>query len=73
MSEEISDEVDRTAESVRSRIVRVQRFIADESGPTAVEYAIMLALIILVCVSTIGTIGSAASMGSFWDAVEALE
>src|SRR5213079_1285027 len=27
----------------------VRRFVADESGPTAVEYAVMLALIIVVC------------------------
>lgn len=33
-------------------------FLADESGPTAVEYAIMMALIIVVCVATLTTLGS---------------
>jgi pilus assembly protein Flp/PilA len=29
-----------------------------EDGPTAVEYAVMLALIIVVCITTIATVGS---------------
>ena len=33
-------------------------FLAQEDGPTAVEYAVMLALIIVVCISAITTIGS---------------
>jgi len=33
-------------------------FLRDEDGPTAVEYAIMMALIIVVCVATITTMGS---------------
>ena len=28
-------------------------FLKDESGPTAVEYAVMLALIIVVCITAI--------------------
>ncbi len=39
----------------------VMNFLADESGPTAVEYAVMLALIIVVCVVAIKTLGSASS------------
>jgi pilus assembly protein Flp/PilA len=35
----------------------VQRFLRDESGPTAVEYAVMLALIIVVCISAVTTLG----------------
>ncbi len=33
------------------------RFLRSEDGPTAVEYAVMLSLIILVCLSAIMTIG----------------
>jgi pilus assembly protein Flp/PilA len=33
-------------------------FLRDEGGPTAVEYAVMLALIIVVCMAAIGTLGS---------------
>jgi pilus assembly protein Flp/PilA len=40
---------------------RLQRFLAEEDGPTAVEYAVMLALIIVVCVAAIATLGSNAS------------
>ncbi len=36
-------------------------FIRDESGPTAVEYAVMLALIIVVCIAAITTLGSNAN------------
>jgi pilus assembly protein Flp/PilA len=39
----------------------VVSFLKDESGPTAVEYAVMLALIIVVCVSAITTLGSNAN------------
>jgi pilus assembly protein Flp/PilA len=35
----------------------VVRFLNDESGPTAVEYAIMLALIVIVCIGTIQAVG----------------
>lgn len=34
------------------------RFFRDESGPTATEYAIMLALIVLVAMATIQSIGT---------------
>jgi pilus assembly protein Flp/PilA len=33
-------------------------FLKDESGPTAVEYAVMLALIIVVCITAITALGS---------------
>lgn len=33
-------------------------FLKREDGPTAVEYAVMLALIIVVCVTAIATLGS---------------
>jgi pilus assembly protein Flp/PilA len=36
-------------------------FLRDESGPTAVEYAVMLALIIVVCITAITTLGSNAN------------
>jgi len=37
------------------------RFVQDESGPTAVEYAVMLALIIVVRITAITTLGSNAN------------
>ena len=44
------------------RFVRlVRQFLVSEDGPTAVEYAVMLALIVLVCIAAIGTIGTNAS------------
>jgi pilus assembly protein Flp/PilA len=39
----------------------LKRFLADESGPTAVEYAVMLALIIVVCITAITTLGNNAN------------
>jgi pilus assembly protein Flp/PilA len=41
-----------------------KRFLEDESGPTAVEYAVMLALIIVVCLAAISFLGTQAS-GTF--------
>ncbi|NIL97351.1 MAG: Flp family type IVb pilin [Planctomycetales bacterium] len=40
---------------------KVQRFLASEDGPTAVEYAVMLALIIIVCLAAISAVGSNAN------------
>jgi pilus assembly protein Flp/PilA len=45
----------------------VKKFLVSEDGPTAVEYAVMLALIIVVCLASISTIGTAAN--SKFDAV----
>ncbi len=39
-------------------------FLKSEDGPTAVEYAVMLALIIVVCIAAISALGSNAS-GTF--------
>jgi len=36
-------------------------FLKAEDGPTAVEYAVMLALIIVVCIVAITTLGQSAS------------
>jgi pilus assembly protein Flp/PilA len=36
-------------------------FVKDESGPTAVEYAVMLALIIVVCITAVTTLGTNAN------------
>jgi len=36
-------------------------FVKREDGPTAVEYAVMLALIIVVCITAITTLGSNAN------------
>jgi pilus assembly protein Flp/PilA len=39
----------------------VRRFLKSEDGPTAVEYAVMLALIIVVCLVAITAVGTQAS------------
>lgn len=43
---------------VRQRLVR---FFREEDGPTAVEYAVMLALIITVCLVAITALGTNAN------------
>jgi len=40
---------------------KIQRFLKSEDGPTAVEYAVMLALIIVVCLTAIQAIGTNAN------------
>jgi len=37
---------------------RILNFLRREDGPTAVEYAVMLALIIAVCIAAIGSLGN---------------
>ena len=45
-----------------SRFTRsVVTFLRNEDGPTAVEYAVMLALIIVVCITAITALGSNAN------------
>jgi len=39
----------------------VKRFITNEDGPTAVEYAVMLALIIVLCIVVIRNVGTSSS------------
>jgi len=39
----------------------VKKFLASEDGPTAVEYAVMLALIVIVCLTAIRAVGQNAS------------
>ena len=39
----------------------VVNFLQREDGPTAVEYAVMLALIIVVCIAAISVLGSNAN------------
>ncbi len=46
---------------MKSLAQKVQRFLVSEDGPTAVEYAVMLALIIIVCLTAIGTVGTKTS------------
>lgn len=40
---------------------KVQRFLVSEDGPTAVEYAVMLALIVIVCLTAIRSVGTNAN------------
>jgi pilus assembly protein Flp/PilA len=39
----------------------VKTFLQSEDGPTAVEYAVMLALIVIVCLTAIQAIGTNAN------------
>ena len=39
----------------------VKRFLKNEDGPTAVEYAVMVALIIVFCLGSIRVLGTAVS------------
>jgi pilus assembly protein Flp/PilA len=46
---------------MKSLALMLRRFLVSEDGPTAVEYAVMLALIIIVCLAAITTLGTNAS------------
>jgi pilus assembly protein Flp/PilA len=40
---------------------KLKRFLKSEDGPTAVEYAVMLSLIVVVCLTAVTSIGKNAS------------
>lgn len=46
---------------MKSLIRNVRQFLKSEDGPTAVEYAVMLALIVVVCLTAISAIGTSAN------------
>jgi pilus assembly protein Flp/PilA len=46
---------------MRTIAKKLVRFLKKEDGPTAVEYAVMLALIIVVCIAAVTTLGSNAN------------
>ena len=46
---------------MKSLTKKVQHFLVSEDGPTAVEYAVMLALIVIVCLTAITAIGENAN------------
>jgi pilus assembly protein Flp/PilA len=46
---------------VNQLISRVSRFLVSDDGPTAVEYAVMLALIVVACLTAIKAIGTNAN------------
>ncbi len=42
----------------------IREFLVSEEGPTAVEYAVMLALILVACITLVTTLGQSVS-GTF--------
>jgi pilus assembly protein Flp/PilA len=43
---------------MKSFVVKVCRFLVAEDGPTAVEYAFMLSLIVVVCIVAVSSVGN---------------
>ncbi len=46
---------------MKSLAKSVKNFLVSEDGPTAVEYAVMLALIVIVCLTAIQAVGTNAN------------
>ncbi len=46
---------------MKSLAKKLHRFLVSEDGPTAVEYAVMLALIVIVCLTAIQQLGQQAN------------
>lgn len=49
---------------MRSMRIKIWQFLWDEEGPTSVEYAVLLALIIAGVITAIGSLGLRA--GGYW-------
>ena len=43
---------------MKSLALKLRRFLTSEDGPTAVEYAVMLSLIVIMCLAAITSIGT---------------
>jgi len=43
---------------MKAFVAKVRRFLSSEDGPTAVEYAVMISLIVVVCLTAITSIGT---------------
>jgi pilus assembly protein Flp/PilA len=54
-------EKDHNTEGSTMFVNTIKRFLVSEDGPTAVEYAVMLALIVVVCLTAIQAIGTNAN------------
>jgi pilus assembly protein Flp/PilA len=46
---------------MKSLALKIGRFLRSDDGPTAVEYAVMLALIVIVCLTAITAVGTKSS------------
>lgn len=46
---------------MKGLVTKLRTFMKSEDGPTAVEYAVMLALIIIVCLTAITAVGTQAA------------
>lgn len=46
---------------MKSLALKVQRFLKSHDGPTAVDYFVLLALIVIVCLAGMGSISDNAS------------
>jgi pilus assembly protein Flp/PilA len=49
----------------------LRKFLLSDEGPTAVEYAVMLALIIVACITIVTSLGKSSSrtFDAVWDAI----
>jgi pilus assembly protein Flp/PilA len=57
--------------SRRNAMKKILQFLRADDGPTAVEYAVMLALIILICMAAIQSVGSQTS-SSFTNSADSI-
>ncbi|MFN0016644.1 MAG: Flp family type IVb pilin [Pirellulaceae bacterium] len=46
---------------MKAYLNQIRKFLVRDDGPTAVEYAVMLALIVVVCLASITVIGTRAN------------
>jgi len=57
----VDRQITERKKTMRNFGTMVTSFLREEDGPTAVEYAVMLALIIVVCIGAITTLGTNAN------------
>jgi pilus assembly protein Flp/PilA len=62
---------ERKVDRMKSLLLSLKHFLISDDGPTSVEYAIMLAMIVMVCIAGIQAVGVNAS-AKFQDAADGL-
>ena len=54
-----------------SCVLKIHRFLASEEGPTAIEYAMLAVLIVVVCVLVVDAVGTKLN-GSFTNSANSI-
>ena len=56
---------------LKKSLARVKKFLAEEDGPTAIEYMVMVSIVVLFCLMAINAVGNV-TQSSFTSSSQAI-